>query len=74
MGAHALDLGAEAIVKADVATLGPPKLEQFSHERLDTPFHFRIGLRSAQQHANAPHSLGLLRVRRKRPACRCAAQ
>ena len=38
----------EAIVKADVATLGPPKLAQFLHEYLDTPFRFRIGLRNGK--------------------------
>jgi hypothetical protein len=33
-------------------------------------FSFRIGRRAVHKHADAPHSLRLLRARRERPHCR----
>ena len=37
-------------------------------------FSFRIVLSQAHEHPNAPHPLALLRPRRERPPCSCAAE
>jgi hypothetical protein len=48
--------------------LQPP--QECPHTRLC----FRIVLGQVHQHADAPHSLHLLRTRRERPRCRAAEQ
>ena len=54
------------------AAIGPAQLRQALQERPDAGLKFRIVRGCGQEHADAPHPLGLLRARRKRP-CGCRA-
>ena len=56
-----------------VAANCPARLLQPLHEGRDAGLRFRLIGRRVHQHANATHSLGLLRARRERPSgCRAA--
>ena len=52
-----------ANVDAHVAAFDPAQLLQALQERCDSSRRFRIVCGQTQEHADAPHSLGLLRVR-----------
>ena len=54
-------------VNLDIAVLHPASLAQYLSERRETFLPFRIVRGRVHQHANAPHPLGLLRSRKKRP-------
>src|SRR5712691_3900479 len=58
---------AEAIVDEDVAALPPSTPFEPLPESGEPRLQVRIVLLAAQQHANAPHWVALLRVRRERP-------
>src|SRR5262249_978470 len=62
-----------AIVDSDVSVLHPPKLLQPVPERRDPCLCFLIALGIGHQHADAPHTVPLLRPRRERP-CGWAAE
>src|SRR5262249_37490211 len=57
-----------------VAALGPPQQRQPLLERPHAGLIFRIVRGGGQQHADAPHHVGLLRARRQRPRYRRAAE
>src|SRR5262245_32310370 len=59
-------------VDVDIAADGPARLLQSLQKRSDAPLPFRIIRGQVHQHADAPHSLVLLRVRRERPGSRSA--
>ena len=61
-----------ADVDPDVAADGPAQLRQPLKERPDAGLKFRIIRGYGQQHADAPHALGLLRARHERPRGRRA--
>src|SRR6266481_5604938 len=63
-----------ASVDAHVAADGPPRLLQPLQERPDAGLKFRIVGGCGQEHADASHTLGLLRARRERPCSRRAAE
>jgi hypothetical protein len=54
----------------DVATVDPTQLIEPLAERSIPRLYLRIGFGESTQDADPPHALGLLRVRRKRPANR----
>ena len=54
--------------------IGPAQLLQPLQERRDAGLKFRIVRGCVQEHADAPHPLGLLRARRERPRSRRAAE
>ena len=54
-------------VDPHVAADGPAQLRQPLQERPDPGLKFRIVRGCGQEHADAPHPLGLLRARRERP-------
>src|SRR5439155_24781668 len=64
----------KAIVDADIAALRPSKPFEPLPERREARLAFRIVLGEGQQHADAPHPIGLLRPRRPRPRRRRAAE
>jgi len=49
------------------ATFAPAQLLQISQKRRDFDSCLRIALGNLNEHADAPHPLGLLRARRERP-------
>ena len=60
-------------VDAHVAADGPAQLRQPLQERPEAGLKFRIVRGCGQEHADAPHALGLLRARGERPRdCRTA--
>ena len=61
-------------VDPHVAADGPAQLRQRLQERPDAGLKFRIVRGCGQEHADAPHPLGLLRARRERPRRRRAAE
>ena len=65
---------APAGVDPHVAAVGPAQLLQPLQECRDAGLPFRIVRGTWHEHADAPHPLGLLRARRKRPRRRCAAE
>src|SRR5262249_29208810 len=62
------------IVDPHVAARSPPCFLQPLCERGNTSVPFRIVSSQIDEHADAPHPLGLLRPRRKRPRRRTAEQ
>ena len=63
--------------RVSIRTLRPtvqPNCCQRLQERRDAGLTFRIVRGCGQEHADAPHPLGLLRARRKRPRGRRAAE
>jgi hypothetical protein len=61
-------------VDPHVVADGPAQLLQPLQERPDAGLKFRIVRGYGQEYADAPHPLGLLRPRRKRPSRRAAEQ
>src|SRR5262245_20473713 len=57
-----------------VATVRPAQLLQPAQKRGDAGSPFWIVRGRGHQHADPPHSLRLLRPRRKRPCRRCTAE
>src|SRR5262249_18915606 len=57
-----------------IASSDPARLREPLKERPDPGLKFRIVRGCRQQHADAPHPLGLLRTRRERPRRRAAKQ
>jgi len=47
-----------------IAAFRPPQLRERAPESREPRLHIRIGLGKADQHADAPHALSLLRMRR----------
>src|SRR5262245_31799460 len=60
----------KANVDADVPALRPSQQFEFLPESVEAPLHLWIVPGRADQHADAPHALALLRARHKRPRCR----
>jgi hypothetical protein len=65
---------APAIIDPQVAADDPSQLPQLLQERPDAELCFRVVRGEGQEHADAPHALGLLRPRRERPRHRRAAE
>ena len=65
---------APAIFDPHVAADGPAQLLQPLQERSDAGLRFGIVRGQVREHADAPHSLGLLRPRRERPRRRRTAE
>jgi hypothetical protein len=61
-------------IDPNVATYDPAQLLQSLLERRDASLRFRIGLGHAHEHADVPHTVGLLCARTEWPCCRCAAE
>src|SRR5262249_40825534 len=61
-----------ALVELDVHAFRPSQSLQLLLQRLDAGLHLRIARAVGHQHADAPHSLWLLRARRERPRGRAA--
>src|SRR5262245_32300531 len=61
-----------ADVKARIAAVGPAQFRQPLDESGELSPPPRIALVRTQEHADAPHPLGLLRARRERPRGRAA--
>ena len=61
--------GRKAIVDAQITTFRPSKLLKSLTESREALFHLGIILGEANQHADAPHALRLLRPRSERPRC-----
>ena len=55
------------IVDPDIAALRPAQFLDLLAERRNAGLKFPIVRGCGQQHADAPHALGLLGVRRERP-------
>src|SRR6516165_10098503 len=65
----------KAIVNTDIAAFRPSTLLEPLPECREAGPYFRIVLGKAHQHADPPHSVGLLRARYERPrGCRAAEQ
>src|SRR5262249_2844477 len=64
----------KAIVNTDIAAFRPSTLLEPLPECREAGLTFRVVLGEAHQHANPPHSVALLRARRKRPCRRAAEQ
>src|SRR6516165_4552985 len=64
----------KAIVNTDIAAFRPSTLPEPLPECREAGPYFRIVLGKAHQHADPPHSVGLLRARRERPHRRAAEQ
>src|SRR5262249_43842402 len=62
------------VIDHHIAALPPAQLLQAAHECRFMKLCFRIVLTDRLEHADAPHALGLLRPRSKRPHCRAAEQ
>src|SRR5215470_4260669 len=73
---HRLRIGGvrPASVDPQIAAVHLAQFLQLLDERSALRPSFRIALRPAHQYADAPHPLTLLRARRERPCCRCAAE
>src|SRR5215510_12348149 len=65
---------APTILDPDVAADGPTQLLQALQERRVASLSFRIVRAQVHEHADAPHPLALLRMRRERPSRRRAAE
>jgi hypothetical protein len=65
---------APAVIDSDVLAGGPTQLLETLRKRREAGLGFRIVSRDGHQHADAPHSVGLLCARRERPRGRCAAE
>ena len=63
-----------AIFDPNVAAFRPPQILESLAERGDAGLFFRIALGKGRQHADPPHSIGLLRPGRKRPRRRRASK
>src|SRR5262249_49874881 len=63
---------APAVVDLDIPADGPAQLLQSLMESREARLTFRIIGGEIHEHADAPHPVGLLRARRKRPGCRRA--
>jgi hypothetical protein len=61
-----------ANVHPQIAALGPPQLLQSLTKLRDAGDRYRIFVRLAEEHSQAPHVLARLRPRRERPAGRAA--
>src|SRR5450759_3004332 len=61
-------------VDLDVAALSPAKSLKLLRERSDAEFGLRVVPGDAREHADAPHTLALLRARGERPRCCRAAE
>src|SRR5262249_21380474 len=57
-----------------VATIGPTQVRKHLHERREATLLFGIVFVVRHEHADAPHPLALLRLRRERPSCRAAEE
>src|SRR5262249_38892620 len=57
-----------------VAADRPTQHRQSLQERSDAGQKYRIARRCGHEHADAPHTFGLLRMRRERPRSRAAEQ
>ena len=66
--------GRMPVDNAHIPPLGPAKRLQALLEGGHAQWESWIGFRHGREHADAPHSLGLLRARRERPRCRRAAE
>src|SRR6516164_5934500 len=74
---HRLRIGGVRPTSIDpqIAAVHPAQFLQLLDERSALRLSFRIALRPAHQHSDAPHPLGLLRAHRERPRdCRAAEQ
>src|SRR5262249_53200408 len=70
---YELDIGrSPANVNVDVAAVHPSELSEFLPERRDPRLGIMVALEIGQQNTDSPHSIRLLRARRKRPRCCCA--
>ena len=69
MSAHnvAIADATKSPVELDIAPFGPAQLLQRLPQHCIDGLEVRVGLKGARNHADAPHPLGLLRVRRERP-------
>ena len=65
---------APTVLDPQVAADGPAQFLQPLRERRDADRCVRIVRGDVHEHADAPHALGLLRARRKRPRRRRAAE
>src|SRR5262249_10934359 len=75
LGANAFGvICAPTIVDPHVAAVSPAQLLELLQKRTDPCHSFRIVRGQRGQHADAPHSLALLRPRRERPRRRRAAE
>src|SRR5262249_11805469 len=63
-----------ALVELDVHAFRPSQSLQLLLQRLDAGLHLRIARAVGHQHADTPHSLGLLPARRERPSGSGAAE
>src|SRR6266536_2517074 len=61
-----------AVVDLEVPSDCPSEIAESLPERLEITFGSRVVAADAQQHADPPHSLGLLRPRRERPSSHAA--
>jgi len=64
----------KSIFDVDVAALCPSKLFEPLQECRETRLVFGVVLRRAHEHADVPHPVSFLRLRRKRPRRRAAEQ
>src|SRR5499427_3172843 len=73
---HRLDVAGcrPAGIDPDIAALCPAELLKSLAQRRDTGLPYRIVRGEWHEHADAPHPLGLLRARHKRPRCRAAKE
>ena len=65
---------AQRVSMRHVAAVGPAQFLQSLHERRDASLCLRVVRGEWNEHADAPHPLGLLRARRERPRRRRAAE
>src|SRR6516225_6290905 len=66
--------GAPAKFDPEITAFRPPQLRERSPECCEPRLHSRVVLRKADQNADAPQSVGLLRTRDKRPCNRRATK
>jgi hypothetical protein len=67
-------VGGPTLVELDIAAVHPSQLCQLLLECANTGFALAITLGERHYDSNAPHPLGLLRVRHERPRRRRAAE
>ena len=63
-----------SMLDSDIAVLGPPERLESLPKRNDAGQHFRIVLSIWMEERDATYACRLLRRRRERPRCRCAAE
>src|SRR5262249_11175864 len=63
---------APACFDPHIATVGPPQMLQYLHERGHASLRLPIVRGNRHEHADAPHPLAVLRARRERPRGRTA--